>query len=790
MHTLALSISGLSYEDLHNSERLAELTLLFYNTVRSADPALMDRFDDYRRTKGQGMRDVEISAVLVDMAPHLSRFVAKLFGVENECKEMTVRAAREQIIFVFKKEFVVRRVVRKISAEMASGLNAASLNEQMNALLERFPGVPHDDPELQVSAVVTELLEHERFLKTVLPPASREHLSGLAQQLAGQVPLKSLLPASAGESDLKRFLSGLMSVIEQWVAVQYYRRPAATEGWVSLKLPHLLDYNRLVETRSLHVPVPDFNIGPPERYRRRDGFDLTDTRYGPRDVMSEVDYCIFCHERSKDSCSKGMKEGDAFKKNPLGFTLKGCPLDQKISESHVLKARGDSLGALALIVIDNPMVPGTGHRICNDCMKACIFQKQDPVNIPQAETGILTDVLNLPWGFEIYSLLTRWNPLNIRQPHALPYNGMNILVVGLGPAGYTLAHYFLNEGFGVVGIDGLKIEPLPVELTGDENTPFEPVRDFSSITSRLSERVLAGFGGVSEYGITVRWDKNFLTVLYLNLIRRRHFRIYDGIRFGGTLSVEDAWDYGFHHICLAAGAGKPTFVSMKNNLVRGVRKASDFLMALQLTGAAKKNSMANLQVQLPAVVIGGGLTAIDTATELMAYYPLQVEKIKDRYDALCARYGKESIDGTFDAEEMEKLQLFLAHANEVRCERQRAAREGVNPNFIPMLRAWGGVHIYYRKSMLDSPAYRLNHEEIIKSLEEGISFVEKMSPVEVVPDEYGVAKEMVFERMEQLGDRWKGTGRAVPRSGTDRHGCRRHRAEYDVRAGASRHICT
>jgi hypothetical protein len=32
---------------------------------------------------------------------------------------------------------------------------------------------------------------------------------------------------------------------------------------------------------------------------------------------------------------------------------------------------------------------------------------------------------------------------------------------------------------------------------------------------------------------------------------------------------------------------------MKNNLIRGIRKASDFLMALQLTGAFKKSSMAN-----------------------------------------------------------------------------------------------------------------------------------------------------------------------------------------------------
>ena len=60
------------------------------------------------------------------------------------------------------------------------------------------------------------------------------------------------------------------------------------------------------------------------------------------------------------------------------------------------EAPGEVIGALATIMVDNPLCAGTGHRICNDCMKSCIFQKQTPVNIPQIETGILTDVLNLP----------------------------------------------------------------------------------------------------------------------------------------------------------------------------------------------------------------------------------------------------------------------------------------------------------------------------------------------------------------------------------------------------------
>ncbi len=364
-------------------------------------------------------------------------------------------------------------------------------------------------------------------------------------------------------------------------------------------------------------------------------------RFTAREVLSEIHYCVLCHERDKDSCSKGIRDkAGAVTANSLGIPLAGCPLDEKISEMHALRKRGDAIGALAIVTVDNPMCPGTGHRICNDCMKACIYQKQEPVNIPQIETGALTDVLNLPWGVEIYGLLTRWNPLNVERPYALPYNGRNVLVVGLGPAGYTLTHYLLNEGFGVVAIDGLKIEPLPEELTGAPGQPPRPIREWKEIYRPLDQRVLEGFGGVSEYGITVRWDKNFLTLIHLTLARREKLSIYGGVRFGGALPLEEAWDYGIDHVAIAAGAGRPTIIDIRNNLIRGIRKASDFLMALQLTGAFKDDALSNLQVRLPAVVIGGGLTGVDTATELLAYYPLQVEKIAERYDALVGEVGE------------------------------------------------------------------------------------------------------------------------------------------------------
>ena len=74
--------------------------------------------------------------------------------------------------------------------------------------------------------------------------------------------------------------------------------------------------------------------------------------------------------------------------------------------------------------------------------------------------------MDLPWGFEIYSLLTRWNPLDLARPYPREATGRKALVVGQGPAGFTLAHHLMNDGHAVVAVDGLKIEPLPPSLAG------------------------------------------------------------------------------------------------------------------------------------------------------------------------------------------------------------------------------------------------------------------------------------------------------------------------------------
>ena len=211
---------------------------------------------------------------------------------------------------------------------------------------------------------------------------------------------------------------------------------------------------------------------------------------------------------------------------------------------------------------------------------------------------------------------------------------------------------------------------------GGARTPFRPIRDAAELREPLDSRVMAGFGGVAEYGITVRWDKNFLKLIRLLLERRGEFAMFGGVRFGGTLTIDSAFALGFDHIALCAGAGRPTIVPMKNGLAAGVRQASDFLMALQLTGAAKTDSLANLQVRLPVVVIGGGLTAIDTATEALAYYPLQVEKFLSRYETLVEERGEAAIRAGWTTQEADTASEFLEHARAIRAERAAGRARG------------------------------------------------------------------------------------------------------------------
>ncbi len=705
------TFNGHTFEELQTPAGLARVDRLFRDRLAAADAGLAERLERFR--EGTALAPVAHSALLLELTPHLEAFVAELLGIEAAVAGLQAEIRAHDPVLRFKNEFVLRRA-RKLRATPDTDF------ERLDAWLERQLPAEYADRERAVAAWANALL--------VDPERNAEAIAAITRWCVLA----------------QRSVAGCRAVA----------------GWTAFKLPGRVDHARLVALeRAGDATLPVLRADAARR-RRRDGFRLTDARMDRRHVQGEVNYCIYCHEHDGDFCSKGFpakkKQPElGLKVDPLGNKLTGCPLEEKISEMHVCRRDALPLAALAVAMVDNPMIPATGHRICNDCMKACIYQKQDPVDIPQIETRVLTDVLRLPWGVEVYHLLARWNPLRREQYVQQPDNGRRVLIAGMGPAGFTLAHHLTMAGCAVLGVDGLKIEPLPEALLR------APVRDWDALEEDLDERIVLGFGGVAEYGITVRWDKNFLKLIYLTLARRANFAVRGGVRLGGTVTIADAWALGFDHVSVATGTGLPRTVNIGNSLARGMRQASDFLMALQLTGAGKQSSIASLQVRLPAVVIGGGLTGVDTATEVQAYYVKQVEKILGRWEALVAERGEDAVLAALGEEDRAILAEFLEHGRAVRAERARAATVGELPDFAPLLRAWGGVTIAYRKGMNDSPAYTRNHEEVAKAMEEGIDYAEGLAPLHCELDEHGHVRTLICRRMEAQAGRWLATGAEV-----------------------------
>ena len=608
------------------------------------------------------IQNSENSQYLIEIAKILEIFLAELFLIDEKNSQLQNQYLKYKKVCEARKEFVQRHVAKKYSAQDLE-------------LIKNF--------------------EHQKILQNLAINFSQidEIEIALSNKILAQKDLeiieKYCIWALFDEVGQRFHKMGTLFILPQKIAIK--------------------------------------NLIPTIEKRNREGFDLTDKGCSTLRVSGETHYCIFCHNQKKDSCKTGLidKETQKIKIDELAIKLEGCPLEEKISEMNFLKSNGFSLASLAMAIIDNPMIAGTGHRICNDCMKSCIYQKQDAVDIPQIESRVLKDILNLPFGFEIYSLLTKWNPLNIKNPLPKKPTGKKILVCGLGPAGYTLSHYLSNCGHEVVAIDGLKIEPLNAKISGvDANhnrVEFEPIENINEIYEPLSSRLIAGFGGVAEYGITARFDKNYLKIIRLLLERKNNFSMYGGIRFGSSITDKIAFEeYGFDHVALCVGAGRPQFLDMKNNFAKGVRLASDFLMALQLTGAYQKNLFTNLQIRAPIIVIGGGLTAVDSATEAQAYYKIQVEKFAEKLQKFVDLKIEDDFFKSLSDEERVIAEEFINDAKKFKNDKNFSQK----------------AKILYRKKMIDSPAYRLNHQELKNGLEEGVEFLENHEIAEIIVDKF------------------------------------------------------
>jgi len=291
---------GLHFDDLYCRGGLAQIDgrFLEFLTARNADAATRLKA---ARTVPESVAGKAESELIVELTPEFEDFIATLFGIAGEVTDLRSRHEELAPLYTVKRVFVQRRAAKKCNPAEAAAFDGAALRAAL---------APHVGGEL------TEL----RFAQHVdsWMKAEAEHAEAL----------------------------DLATRYAAW-AVHSPQGQAHHAKGVLFKIPAKVDPQHLIPIETEGVAaVPAIKL-PEHHCRARNGFALTDAGTDLEGSLDHANYCIWCHNQGKDSCSKGLREKTGeFKKSPFGVPLAGCPLEEKISEMNLAEAQGHTIGAL------------------------------------------------------------------------------------------------------------------------------------------------------------------------------------------------------------------------------------------------------------------------------------------------------------------------------------------------------------------------------------------------------------------------------------------------------------
>ena len=344
--SLTLGIAGFRYEDLSRPEGLKRLHDTFVAELAETSAGLHREYRDYLSCRGEGMTPVAVSDLLVRLAPRVGEFVARLFDVSAERERQRAAIQRElDSVFVFRNA-IVGELAKHFKGVDARAWNAAAVQSELELLIHYgFPDLAADpDQERRIAAAAARLWRWANAPQDDAANARQAAVRELRDRLgAGGRAAVAFVAALKGTDD--ELIAALLEVIRRWSHLARVDPDLArtVANWVSFKEPEKTHFDALVpheiETREGYGVWK----GHARSRRRRDGFALTDQRHDLRHVLYEIDYCMYCHERDKDSCSKGMrnrKDWHATRSIRSASSITGCPLEEKISEMHLRQTAG------------------------------------------------------------------------------------------------------------------------------------------------------------------------------------------------------------------------------------------------------------------------------------------------------------------------------------------------------------------------------------------------------------------------------------------------------------------
>jgi dihydropyrimidine dehydrogenase (NAD+) subunit PreT len=243
--------------------------------------------------------------------------------------------------------------------------------------------------------------------------------------------------------------------------------------------------------------------------------------------------------------------------------IEACPTGIDIP-GFIRKIGSGNLRGSAVTILESNILGGSCARVCPTeilCEEACVRQAQQgkPVTIGALQR-VATDFL----------MATGEHPFT-----RAPLTGKRVAVVGAGPAGLACAHRLAMLGHDVVVFEA---RPKPGGLNEYGVAAYKVVDDFA----RREVEFILGVGGIAiEYASPLGAD------LTLDHLRER-----------------------FDAVFLGLGLADPHTLGIPGEDLPGVRDALGFIETLRQAPAE-----AEALAQGHVVVIGGGNTAIDAATQ-------------------------------------------------------------------------------------------------------------------------------------------------------------------------------
>src|SRR5712671_3439141 len=124
---------GLQFADLYRRDGLTRVDAAFVEQLGAADAATALRLTAARAAP-ESLDNKSESALLLDMAPHLDRFIARLFGIADEALALSGRHDELAPLYEIKRRFVQRHAASKIKAPEAEALDGLAIEQELKSL--------------------------------------------------------------------------------------------------------------------------------------------------------------------------------------------------------------------------------------------------------------------------------------------------------------------------------------------------------------------------------------------------------------------------------------------------------------------------------------------------------------------------------------------------------------------------------------------------------------------------------------------------------------------------------